>query len=98
MKFISIFTLDPATQTPPDEKMYAAMGALIADLTASGQMIDTGGVAPTGGSMRVRRNGGHVTVTDGPFTESKEVVGGFALLNVQSKEEAIAVVRRFLDL
>ncbi len=98
MKFISIFTVDPTTAGPPDEKMYAAMGALIQELTASGQMIDTGGVAPTGTSMRVRRAEGRISVTDGPFTESKEVVGGFALLNVQSKDEAIACTRRFLDL
>jgi len=98
MKFISIFTLDPSTARPPDESMYAAMGALIEELKSTGQMIDTGGVAPTGVSMRVRRSDGKITVTDGPFTESKEVVGGFALLNVQSKDEAIACTQRFLDL
>jgi hypothetical protein len=99
MKFISIFTVDPSAQTePPDAKMYEKMGALIQELTTSGQMIDTGGVAPTGVSMRVRRHGTQTTVTDGPFTESKEIVGGFALLNVQSKAEAIAVTQRFLDL
>jgi len=98
MKFISIFMFNPATAAPPDEKMHAAMGALIQEMMSSGQMIDTGGVAPTGVSMRVRRNDGKVAVTDGPFTESKEVVGGFALLSVQSKAEAIECTQRFLDL
>jgi hypothetical protein len=98
MKFISIYTVDPFTAEPRCEDMYVKMGALIQEMTASGQMIDTGGVAPTGVSMRIRRDNGKVTVTDGPFTESKEVVGGFALLNVKSKEEAIACTQRFLDL
>jgi len=99
VKFISVYTYDPSAQSgPPDPKMPEKMGALIAELTASGQMLDTGGIAPTGVSVRVQKNSGKTTVTDGPFTESKEVVGGFALFNVQSKDEVIALTQRFLDL
>lgn len=76
----------------------ATMGALINEMRAAGVLVDTGGVMPTSVSMRIRREGENVSITDGPFTESKEVSGGFAVLNVASKEEAIAWTRRFLAL
>jgi hypothetical protein len=98
MKFVSIFKFDPsATTEGPSECEMAAMGALIGEMRAAGVLVDTGGVMPTSVSMRVRRDGAQTTVTDGPFTESKEVVGGFAVLDVASKDEALAWTRRFLD-
>src|SRR5579863_6239615 len=99
MKFISIFTLDPTNPPPPpDERMYQQMGALIGELMKSGKMLDTGGVMPSGESARVRRANGKVSVTDGPFTESKEVVCGFAVFDVESKNEAVELTGRFLAL
>jgi hypothetical protein len=100
MKFVSIFKLDRAQMSDcgPSPEDMAAMGALIGEMRAAGVLVDTGGVMPTSVSMRVRREGAQVSVTDGPFTESKEVVGGFAVLDVTSKEEALAWTRRFLDL
>jgi hypothetical protein len=100
VKFVSIFKLDPAQMSSggPTEEDMATMGALINEMRAAGVLVDTGGVMPTSVSMRIRRDGENVSVTDGPFSESKEVVGGFAVLNVASKEEAIAWTRRFLAL
>ena len=99
MKFVSIFKLDPAAPLgPPDEAGMRAMGALIGELMAAGKLVDTGGILPQGDSMRVQRAGGRTTVTDGPFTETKELIGGFAVFQVQSKDEAIECTRRFLDL
>lgn len=96
MKFVSIFRSDPAKMADrqPD---YETMAALIDEMRTAGILVDTGGVIPSGVSMRVRRDGDRITATDGPFTEAKELVGGFAVLNVQSKDEAIAWIRRFLD-
>jgi hypothetical protein len=98
MKFVSIFKFDPLAMTErPSEAEMATMGALIGEMRAAGVLVDTGGVMPTSVSMRVKRDGAQTTVTDGPFAESKEVVGGFAVLDVTSKDEALAWTGRFLD-
>lgn len=84
-----------ATDTTPvaDEKMFAEMSAFIEELTASGVLLATGGLAPNG--TLVSSAGGEITVTDGPFTETKEAVVGFALVEARSKEEAVELARRF---
>ena len=73
------------------------MGALIEEMTTAGVLLATEGCLPSAKGARVRRAGDKVTVTDGPFTESKELIAGFALLQVGSKEEAIAWTKRFLE-
>jgi len=73
------------------------MGRLIGEMMNAGVLLDTGGVMQDGESFRMRRAGASVSLTDGPFTESKEVIGGFAVLQVQSKDEATAWTRRFLE-
>jgi hypothetical protein len=98
MKFISIYTTSPANwSTPPTERDIAEMGALIGEMRQAGALLDTGGVMSGGSSVRVDLHADNVTVTDGPFTEAKEVVGGFAVLEVASKDEAVAWTRRFLE-
>ena len=97
MKFVSIFRFDPTRATQPDAAKYAEMGRLIGEMRAAGVLVDTGGVMPNGATIRVRRDGAQTSVTDGPFTETKEVVGGFAVLDVASKDEALDWTRRFLD-
>ena len=97
MKIVSIFKSDPQSRHP-DEKMFEAMGKLIYELTSSGALVDTGGALDEGFSASVRRTGGEIRVTDGPFTESKEIVGGFAIFEVKSKEEALEYTRRFLEI
>ena len=64
----------------------------------SGVMVEMGGLLPTAMGARVRASGGQLTVVDGPFTEIKELIGGYAILNVKSKEEAIEHTRRFMQL
>ena len=95
MKFLSIYTTKE-TNTPPSQEMMDRMGKLIEDSMKSGELIATEGCLPSALGARVRLNNGKVTVTDGPFTESKELVAGFALLNASSKAEAIEQVKRFL--
>ena len=72
------------------------MTALIEKFTRSGHLISTEGCLPSRVGFRVRRDDGKVAITDGPFTESKEVVGGFALLQASSREEMIALTKEFL--
>ncbi|MFG1609233.1 YciI family protein [Actinoplanes sp. NPDC049265] len=77
----------------PDEKLFAEMAAFIEEMTAKGVLLATGGLAPEG--VVISSAGDEMTVTDGPFAEAREAVGGFALVEVGSKEEAIELGRRF---
>jgi len=81
------------TDHAPDENLYTEMARFVEELTASGVLLATGGLEP--GGLRVTSTGDEVTVTDGPFTEAKESVAGFALVEVRSREEALEVARRF---
>jgi hypothetical protein len=81
------------SDTPPDARLYEEMGKFIEELTAAGVLLATGGLEP--GGTRVSSKGDDVTVTDGPYAESKEAVAGFALVECRSKEEAIELTRRF---
>ncbi len=80
-------------QAPPDERLMVEMGKFIEEMTKSGVLLATGGLEP--GGTQISASGGKITVTDGPFAESKEAVVGFALIEVRDKEEAIEASRRF---
>jgi hypothetical protein len=95
MRFLSIYK-SVETNTPPSAEHIAAMGALIGEGMKAGWLLGTEGCLPTAKGARVRLSGGTLTVTDGPFTESKEVVGGFAILQADSKAEVIELTKRFL--
>ena len=98
MKIVSLFKINPEKMHQPSPEMIQHMDALIEECRAKGVMIDTGGAMPGSLEMRVRRSNGSYTVTDGPFAEAKEVIGGFAVMNVESREDAIAWTKRFLDI
>jgi hypothetical protein len=83
--------------TPPSQEEIGAMGKLIEEGFKAGWLISTEGCLPTAKGARVRRAQGKVTVIDGPFAETKEVVGGFAILRANSKEEAIQLAKKFLQ-
>jgi hypothetical protein len=85
--------MSKAADDRPDAALYAEMGKFIEEMTAAGILLATGGLEPTG--VRLTSTGGEITVTDGPFTEAKEAIGGFALVEVRSKEEAIELGKRF---
>jgi hypothetical protein len=76
----------------------AAMGELMDEWTKAGAMISAAGLKPTSQGARVRTSGGETRVTDGPFTEAKEVIGGFFLLEAKDKATAVEMTRRFVDL
>jgi hypothetical protein len=73
------------------------MGKLVEDGMKAGYLLAVEGCLPSSTGARIRRTNGKVTVTDGPFSESKEVIGGLAILQANSKEEAIELVRQFLS-
>ena len=96
MRFLSLIRIDENTGQVPSERLMADMGKLIDEMTRAGVLIGTAGLRPTKEGVRVRLRGGKVSTMDGPFTESKEVIGGYAVLEAKSKEEAIEHTRRFL--
>jgi hypothetical protein len=97
MRFLSMIRIDETTGQVPSEQLMADMGKLIEELTRTGQLVSTAGLRPTSEGVRVRlHRGGRLSVVDGPFTETKEVIGGYAVLEAQSKAEAVELTRRFL--
>src|SRR5207237_8671848 len=96
MRFLSIYKHAERTAPPSQEEM-AAMGKLVEEGFKTGWLLATAGCLPSKLGARVRSSGGKLTVTDGPFTASKEIVGGFALLTVNSKEEALELTRKLLQ-
>jgi hypothetical protein len=97
MRFLSMIRIDETTAQAPSEQLMADMGRLIEELSRTGQLVSTAGLRPTSEGVRVRlHRGGRLSMTDGPFTETKEVIGGYAILEASSKAEAIELTRRFL--
>jgi hypothetical protein len=96
MRFLSIYkTVERST--PPSQAEMDRMAGLIAQGMKAGWLVSTEGCLPTALGARVRKAGGKVTVSDGPFTEAKEVVGGFAIIEARSKEDAVRLTRQFLE-
>ena len=83
---------------PPPKALMDAVAKLAEEATKAGEMIESGGLASTATGVRVRLSGGKVTVTDGPFTEAKEVFGGYAVFELKTKQEAIEGAVRFMEL
>lgn len=97
MRFLGYTLADPTIPVPePDPAMYAKMGEFVAEATKAGVLLATGGVGPIEEAIKVRYTGGEFTVLDGPFAEAKELVGGWALMEVRDKAEAIEWTKRFL--
>ena len=85
-------------QGPPPKELREAIGRLAEEATKAGSMIGSGGLGPTAQGARVRLSGGKVSVIDGPFTEAKEVIGGYAQFEFKTREEAIESAVRFMEL
>jgi hypothetical protein len=88
--------IDEKTAKPPTERLMRDMGELMEEMTKAGILVDTAGLRPTSEGVRVRLRKGKLSTIDGPFTEAKEVIGGFAIIDAKSREEAIELTRRFL--
>jgi hypothetical protein len=97
MKFITMVK-SAERAGPPPQALMDAIGQLGADAGKAGVFVEMGGLLPTAMGARVRIASGKITVTDGPFIEAKEVIGGYAVYDVKSKAEAIEWTKRFLEL
>jgi len=97
-RYLSMIRIDEqnAPAGGPSPELMERMGALFEEITKAGVMLDTAGLTPTSEGTRVTWSGGNLSTTDGPFTETKEVVGGYAILQAKDKAEALEWTKRFL--
>lgn len=97
MRFLGYTLADPSTpMPPPSPELMSEMGKFIEEATKAGVLLATGGLAPLDEATRVKYTDGNFTVLDGPFTEAKELIGGWALMETRDKDEAIEWTKRFL--
>lgn len=96
MRFLSMIRVNENSGMVPSEKLMSDMGKLIEEMTRAGALVSTAGLRPTSEGVRVRLSRGKVSTVDGPFAETKEVIGGYAILEAKSKAEAIELTKRFL--
>src|SRR6202043_3347428 len=85
-------------QSPPPAALMQAMGKFVEQSLKDGTLVDAGGLLPSKDGARVRLSKGKITVTDGPFTETKEVIGGWAILQTASRSEAMRIATEFMEL
>jgi hypothetical protein len=97
MRFLCLYKPAKVEGTPPRQEEMAEMGKLIEESFKSGILLATEGCLPTALGARIRRTDGKFKVTDGPFSEAKELVGGFALIHTKSKAEAVAFTKKFMN-
>ncbi|MFD0504885.1 YciI family protein [Streptomyces chiangmaiensis] len=96
-RYLSLVRIDETTAPGgPSPELMERMGELIEEVTKAGVMLDTAGLMPTAQGTRVHWAGGKISVTDGPFTESKEVIGGYAIMQCKDMAEAIEWAKRFV--
>ena len=96
MRFLSMIRINENSGEVPSEQLMNDMGKLIDEMTREGTLVRTAGLRPTAEGVRVRQRHGKLSTVDGPFTETKEVIGGFAILEAASLKEAIELTKRFL--
>jgi hypothetical protein len=85
-------------ESPPPRALMEAMGTFVTKSSKDGSLVDTGGLLPSKEGVRLRLAKGKIAVTDGPFSESKEVIGGWAILKADTKAEAIRIATEFMEL
>jgi len=82
---------------PPKPELLGAIGKLSNDMIEAGVLLQTGGLLPSSRGARVRASDGKLSVTDGPFVETKELVGGYAIVETESRDEAIELGKQFME-
>jgi hypothetical protein len=96
MRYMMLYKPGKETDAPPTPKEMADMGRLIEEMARSGVLIATDGLQPSSKGVRVRISGDKFVVTDGPFTEAKELIAGFAIVQTRTKAEAVELAKQFL--
>jgi hypothetical protein len=99
MKFMMMVKADKNSEAglPPSPERMAKIGQVIEEMTKAGVVVAMDGLLPSSKGFRIRSSGGKVTVTDGPFTEAKEIIAGYAIVEAKSKEEAVELAKRFWE-
>ena len=100
MRFMMLVKADKDYEAgaPPNPELMAAIGKLAEEATARGALITAGGLLPSSHAVRIRVARGKTSIIDGPFSETKELIGGYAIFDLKSKEEAIESGRKFMQL
>ncbi len=98
MRFLCVYKPSRAEGGPPSPEQMAVMGKFMEESFKSGILLATEGCMPSSKGARVRLSSGKVTVTDGPFAETRELIGGFALIKANSKEEAVKYTEEFIKI
>ena len=96
MRFLSMVRINEKSGLAPSEQLMQDMGKLMEEMTRDGSLVRTAGLRPTAEGVRVRQRNGKQSMTDGPFTETKEVIGGYAILEAKTMQEAVELTKRFL--
>jgi hypothetical protein len=99
MRFLMMVRADEDYEAgrPPAPALMAAIGQLSAEMARAGILLEQGGLLPSAAGARIQTSNGRLTVTDGPFTETKELIGGYAILKADTKAEAIELGKRFMQ-
>ena len=97
MRFMMLYKPGKESNAPPTEREMAAVGQLIEEMAKAGVLLATDGLQPSAKGARVRISDGKLSVTDGPFAETKELIAGYAIVQAKSKKEAIELAKRFLS-
>jgi hypothetical protein len=98
MRFLTMIKSDESMPAgPPPPALFEAIGALGEQAARDGILLDQGGLLPSAAGALIRVADGNVTVFDGPFADAKELIGGYAMFDVRSKEEAVEQARRFMQ-
>jgi hypothetical protein len=99
MRILGMLKADPSSENgaPPSKELMERMGVFIEEITKAGVMVDTNGLHPSSKGKRVKLANGKLTVIDGPFTESKELVASYAIFQVKTMDEAVMWTKRFLE-
>ncbi|MEU2428778.1 MULTISPECIES: YciI family protein [unclassified Streptomyces] len=99
-RYLSMIRLDESALPAegPSPELMERMGKLLEEMTKAGVMLDNAGLHPTSEGKRVTWSGGKFSVTDGPFTEAKEIVGGYAIVQAKDMAEAVEWTKRFLEI
>ncbi len=98
MQFLMKMLMDKDTAFEPSAELMSALDELMDEMVKSGKLVQTGGMASTAQVARIRARGGTLSVVDGPYAETKEQIGGYAIVTVSSREEALELGRRFMEI
>ena len=98
MRFLSMIRVEEKEGQAPSERLMKEMGTLMEEMTRNGSLVRTAGLRATKEGKRMRWNRGTLSTVDGPFTETKEVIAGFAIVEAASMTDALALTKRFLEI